>query len=133
MRGSMGGAARRIGDRLRAALILVRSAASEDPMRHLRRATLRRLRILFLIALTFVPVAASSHFHPATQHHTPDSCAACAVKHHAAGASLSLRPVTAPLRTSAAVVVSIAAAPAHVSRPFRIGRAPPGLFATPSV
>ena len=99
-------------------------------MSRLRRATLRRLRVLFLIALTFVPVAASSHFHSPTQHHTPDSCAACMVKHHGAGTIVSLPPIAAPLRLTSAVVVSIAAAPAHVCRPFRIGRAPPVPFVT---
>lgn len=99
-------------------------------MKRLRRATLRRLRVLFLIALTFVPLAASGHFHTAVDHHTPDSCAACMVKHHGTGASLSLPQVTAPLDTSCAVVVSIAAAPAHPSRPFRVGRGPPVPFAT---
>ncbi|MFI5393989.1 MAG: hypothetical protein ACHQ9S_00525 [Candidatus Binatia bacterium] len=97
-------------------------------MMPLRHCTIKRVRVLFIIALAFVPLALSGHFHTTTQRSAPDSCAACVVTHHSRTANLSPLPVTAPVLHSTAVVVSIAAAPAHVSLPFKTGRAPPVLF-----
>ncbi len=97
-------------------------------MRRLRYRALQRVRVLLIIALTLVPLALSGHFHTTTQRSAPDSCAACVVTHHSRAASLSLLPVAAPLLNSSAVEVSIAAAPADVSRSFRSGRSPPVLF-----
>jgi len=99
-------------------------------MRSLRHHALQRLRVLFVVALTLVPLALSGHFHTATKGSTPDACGACVVKHHSRAASFSQPPVSGPVLESTTVVVSIAAAPAHVSLPFRTGRAPPALFSS---
>jgi hypothetical protein len=90
----------------------------------------RRVRALFLVALTLVPLAAGGHFHAAAQDGTPDSCAACMVKHQAGTTLVIVQPAIVPLPTISTVVVSVAVVPAFIFRPLRIGRAPPTLFAS---
>jgi len=97
-------------------------------MRRLRHHALQRMRVLFTVALILVPLAFSGHFHPTTDHNSPDACASCVVQHHSRAASLSLSPVIAPVLNNTPIVVSTATAVAHVSLPFRTGRAPPVLF-----
>lgn len=91
---------------------------------------LRRLKILLLVALTLAPLAAGGHFHTPSHDGTPDTCAACMVKHQAGTTLVTVQPVIVPLRTTSAVVVSVAAVPAFVFRPLRVGRAPPAPFAS---
>lgn len=100
-------------------------------MRRLRHHPLHYVRVFFVIALTLVPLALSGHLHITQRNNTPDVCAACVVKHQSRSTSLSPLPISGPILTRFEVVESIAAAPAHVSLPFRTGRAPPScsLFA----
>jgi len=100
-------------------------------MKRLRQHACQRVRVFILVALSLVPIALSGHFHTATAGSTSDSCTACVVKHDSRIANLAVQPLSALVLHVSAVVVLIAAAPAHVSRPFRTGRAPPScsLFA----
>jgi len=125
MGGSAGSAVQRVGG------LIAGPAANRraSTISRLRRTTLCRLGALVLVALTFVPVAASSHFHTATDQHTPESCAVCMVNHHTPAASLSIQPVAGLVRTISALVVFFVSAPTYVWRPLRIGRAPPVPFA----
>jgi hypothetical protein len=97
-------------------------------MRPLRHSGLQRVKVLFTIALIFIPLVLSGHFHTTTQSNTSDSCAICVVSHHSPAARLSLLPVTAPVLTPSAMAVSTATVPAHVYPPLRIGRAPPAFL-----
>jgi hypothetical protein len=94
-------------------------------MKALRREIPQRVGVLFVLALTLVPLALSGHFHTAADQGTLDACAGCVVRHDSRATSPSPAPVTAPVFDSFAVVVCIAAAPPCISRPLRNGRAPP--------
>lgn len=97
-------------------------------MKPLRREIPRRLGVLFVLALTLVPLALTGHFHTAADQGTLDACAGCVVRHDSRATNPGAASLTAPGFDSFALVVCIAAAPACVSRPPRNGRAPPVPF-----
>ncbi|HXQ23401.1 MAG TPA: hypothetical protein VN812_17120 [Candidatus Acidoferrales bacterium] len=75
--------------------------------------------------LTLVPLAFSGHTHAASS--APDTCAVCVATHHAPAARQPLLPRIAPVLHVFHVAAPCVAAPAHVFRPFKAGRAPPVL------
>lgn len=93
-------------------------------MIRLRGHTLR-IGALFIIALTVVPLALSGHQHTTTE---ASPCAACVATHHAPAANLAPLPRIAPTLYSFPLAATQVAAPVHVFRPFKTGRAPPVLL-----